>query len=96
MKTLAADKFYGVKEARQNFTEIVKQAHELLQRFIITNRGEPEAVVMSIDEYEDLLEVIEDLSNPELIDEIAEARKAYAATGGIDFDQYRKGRKAKK
>lgn len=93
MKTLVADEFYGIREARQHFADIVRRANERLQRFVITNRGRPEAVVIGVGDYEEMMEIIEDLSNPAVAKRIAEERAAYAATGGIPFDEYRKSRK---
>lgn len=95
MKTLVADEFYGIREARQNFAEMVRRAHGLLQRFVITNRGKPEAVLIGIEDYQEMMEIIEELSNPALAARVAEERASCAATGGIAFEDYRKDREAR-
>lgn len=52
-----------VTEARTRFLEIVKEVTDLGERFIITKRGKPEAVVISIDE----IETLEILADKELM-----------------------------
>ena len=92
MGTIIANEYLGVREARARLTEIVKRASGMLERFVITSRGKPEAVVISIEEYEDMLDALQDVSNPKLVEEISKARADYKRTGGIEFGEYRKER----
>ena len=52
-----------VSEAKQRFTEIVKGAEEYFDRYVVTKNGKEAAVVMSADEYENLLETLDILAN---------------------------------
>ena len=61
-----------VSEAKQRFTEIVKGAEELYDRYIITKNGKEAAVVMSAEEYESLLETLDILANKKEVQAIAE------------------------
>ena len=44
--------------AKSKFLNLLRKAHELGEKFTITNNGEPYAVIMSTDEYEGLLETL--------------------------------------
>ena len=52
-----------VTEAKQRFTELVKGVKEDYSRYVITRNGEDAAVVISIEEYEGLLETLDILAH---------------------------------
>ena len=56
-----------VSEARQNLPELVTRMRKVLDRVIITRNGKPEAVMMSIEEYESWVETLELMSHPETV-----------------------------
>jgi len=62
-------------EARNRFSELVESASSLYQRFSITLRGKPAAVLMSQDEYEDIMETLDILADKNLIRSIKTAEK---------------------
>lgn len=62
--------------------EAVERAHDLFDRFVITHRGRAEAVLLSVEELEGLLETLEILSNPELVRELALASQELHEGGG--------------
>lgn len=49
------------------------RAHERFDRFLITRHGRAEAVLLSSDEFDGLLETLEILSDDELVRGLAEA-----------------------
>ncbi|MDO8487268.1 MAG: type II toxin-antitoxin system Phd/YefM family antitoxin [Candidatus Curtissbacteria bacterium] len=51
-------------EARNKFAELIDDASKMFSRFTITRNGKPEAVLMSKDEYDALIDTLEILSNP--------------------------------
>ena len=57
-------KILSLKEARNQFSNIVDRARRLSERIVVTKNGRPEAVVMGVDEFEDWVETLELLSNP--------------------------------
>ena len=62
----------GIAEARKNLPSIVKRANDNLEEFIISKDGKPQAVLMSLEEFEGWKETIEIMSDPVLMKEIEE------------------------
>jgi len=62
-------------EARNKFAELIDEASKMFARFTITRNGKPEAVIMSKDEYDALIDTIEILSNPDTIASIRRGEK---------------------
>lgn len=59
-----------ITKARENLTTLVDRASRLLEEYIITVKGKPEAVIMSHEEFESWRETIDILSDPELVKSI--------------------------
>lgn len=59
-----------VSKAKTYFSELLKRIREQHESFAITQRGKIEGVLIGIDEYESLLETLEILSDPDLMDSI--------------------------
>ena len=59
-------------EAKRKLIDLISRAHDRMERFILTRKGKPEAVLMSYEEYEEYLETEELLSNPKKVREIKE------------------------
>ena len=66
-------KILPITKAREELTSIVDRAKRLLNTYIITVNGAPEAVVMSHDKYESLMETLDILSEPGALDDIKKA-----------------------
>lgn len=64
-----------ITKARESLTTLVDRASRLLEEYIITVKGKPEAVLMSHDEYESWKETIEILSDPGLVRSIRKGEK---------------------
>ena len=62
-----------LKELRPRLPKIISEIDSKMDRFIITKRGKPIALVMSIDDYESLLETLDVLSDKKLMGKIKEA-----------------------
>ena len=58
---------------RPRLSELLSRAREHFDRFIITRRGRAEAVLLSADEFEGLLETLEILSDKSLVKRLIEA-----------------------
>ena len=56
-----------------------------MDRYIISKKGEQEAILMSIDDYEGWLETLEIMSSKKTMDDIKKARKELEAGKGYDF-----------
>ncbi len=72
-----------IAEARERLPKLIRQANKLFERFVITSRGKPKAVVMSYDEFESWQETLDIVSNPDLTAAIKDA-DADLAAGRID------------
>ena len=68
-------KTLSLKEARNQFSDIVDRAGRLSERIIVTKNGRPEAVVMGADEFESWVETLELLSNPEAVKSLKQGLK---------------------
>jgi len=61
-----------VSEAKQRFTELVKGVEKSFDRFLVTKNGKEAAVLLSAEEYENLLETLDILANKKEVRAIAE------------------------
>jgi antitoxin YefM len=57
----------SLKELRPALPKVVKQIDGKMDRYIVTKRGKPVLVMLSIEDYESLLETIEILTDPKAI-----------------------------
>jgi prevent-host-death family protein len=64
-----------LKELRPKLPEVIKHIDTRLDRYIVTKRGKPIAIMMSPDDYEGLLETIEILSDKEVAKRIKKAKR---------------------
>ena len=81
-------KTLSLKEARNQFSDIVDRAGRLSERVVVTKNGRPEAVVMGADEFESWVETLELLSNPKAV-KIPQAGAERGQSRGIPFLQRR-------
>ena len=63
----------SLSEAKAKLSELVKNVTETRDVLTISKGGIPAGVLMSVDEYESLLETLEILSDPELMAALKEA-----------------------
>ncbi|MEX1139697.1 MAG: type II toxin-antitoxin system Phd/YefM family antitoxin [Bacteroidota bacterium] len=78
-----------VTEAKQRFTELVKRAQESFDRYVVTKNGKEAAIVMSVDEYEGLLETIDVLSNKKELKALAEGAGQSRKGQTVSLESYR-------
>jgi antitoxin YefM len=81
----------ALSELQPQLVEILDRVQEDQDRFVITREGRDEAVLLSADEFEGLLETLEILSDSELVRELMEARAELAAGGGHSLQDVRRG-----
>lgn len=62
-----------LKALRPKLPEIIDDIDSRMDRFIITKRGKPVALMISVDDYESLLETLDVLSNTHLMNRIKKA-----------------------
>jgi prevent-host-death family protein len=57
----------SMAEARANLSEVVSRASSEGEKFVIHNRGNAKAVLMSIEEYRDIEATLEEMKDPEAL-----------------------------
>jgi len=56
-----------LSKAKARLSEFIRRVREEHESFAITHRGKPEGVLLSVEEYESLIETLEILSDEELL-----------------------------
>ncbi len=79
-----------LKELRPKLPEVIKDIDTKLDRYIITKRGRPIAVMMSPDDYEGLLETIEILSDKETARRIKKAKREIKEGKTVSLEDLRR------
>ena len=54
----------SLKELRPELPKVIKRIDGRLDRYVITKRGKPVVVMLSIDDYESLMETLDILADP--------------------------------
>lgn len=68
-------KSISVRELRSNISKVIDDVYSKFDRYVINRRGKPEVVMISVEDYESLLETIEIQSDKELMKRIKKAEK---------------------
>ena len=63
-----ATKVIPITDGRKELLRLAKEAKENLDRFVFTRNGKPEAVLLSIEDYEDLMETLKLYKIPGLVE----------------------------
>jgi len=79
-----------LKQAKIDFERLAEEVWRSKDRLLIEKDGLPIAVLLSIDDFEDMVETVGELSDPEYLASIREARAEYKR-GEVDTleDLYR-------
>lgn len=67
----------SISEARKRIFEIADEVQQPDTHYVLTENGKPKAVILSAEEFEDLLDNLDILSDPDLLKEIEEAEQQY-------------------
>ena len=70
-----ATKVIPITDGRKELLRLAKEAKENLDRFVFTRNGKPEVVLLSIEDYEDLLETLELYEIPGLVETLNKRRE---------------------
>jgi len=80
----------SLTELRPRLSDLIDRAHQHFDRFLITRRGRAEAVLLSSEEFEGLLETLDILSDQDLVRQLVEADRELAAGGGHSLEEIRR------
>lgn len=64
-----------VSEVKNKFCHIVDDVEKAFGRYIVTRKGKPAVVILSIEEFRSLLETVEVMADKDLLKRIKQAKK---------------------
>jgi prevent-host-death family protein len=79
----------SISAAKAKLSELVDTAETTHEEYAITVNGAPVAMLIGVSEWESLQETIFWLSQPNIVEDVAEAEKAIAAGDGLSEDEVR-------
>jgi prevent-host-death family protein len=80
----------SIRELRPKLAGILKSVHERFDRYIITKRGRPEAVIIGIEDYESILETMDIQSDKALMRRLRNADADIRKKRGVLLENVRK------
>ena len=80
----------SIRELRPELSNVVRRIHDKFDRYVITKKGKPEVVMMSIEDYESILETLEIQSDKQLMKRIRKAEKDLKAGKGVSLEEIHK------
>lgn len=92
---LIRKKYIGTDDLRKRLTEVLDKLPEQGGEVIVTQHGQPRAILVDLDAYLDLYETIEDLQRPGFIKSIHKEAAAVKTGRGITHEQLLKKLKIK-
>ena len=77
----------SLTELRPRLPEIIDRVREYFDRFFITRHGRPEAVLLSAEDFEGLLETLDVLGDKACLERLAAAEEELAGGGGHPLEE---------
>ena len=75
---------------RSRLPEILNRISKCFDRYVIIRHGRPEAVILSVEDYESLLETLDILSDEELVKDIKKAKEDLRKGKVISWEKLKK------
>jgi antitoxin YefM len=79
-----------LKELRPELPSVINRIRERLDRYIVTRRGKPVCVMMSVEDYEAIVETLDILTNPKLVARIRRSERELKAGKGVTWEKLKK------
>ena len=76
-----------ISEARKRIFEIAEEVQRPDTHYVLTENGKPKAVILSAEEFENLRDDLDILSDPGLLKEIEEAEKEYGRGEYVTWEE---------
>lgn len=83
-------KFIGTDELRRDLTEILDKLPQEGGEVVITQHGQPQAVIIDLDSYLELQETLEDLTTPGFIESIHQTAQEMREGNSLSLNQLKK------
>jgi prevent-host-death family protein len=92
------EKIVPISELQSRAKKIVDSVKQTRDPVIITQRGRPAALLVNYEDYEGMVATLEELSQPDWRERLAEAERDSKAGRGIELEEFkaRRARRAKK
>jgi prevent-host-death family protein len=92
------DKIIPISELQSQAKKIIEGVKKTRDPVIITQRGRPAAVLVNYEEYEGMTATLEEMSQPDWRERLAEAERDSRAGKGRELDEFkaRRARRARK
>ncbi len=87
MVDLLGNPFVGVHELRKELTALLEQVQREGVDLVVTQQGKPAAVIMSVERYLELQQALRDLSDPEYVRALLEARREIREGHGVALEE---------
>ncbi len=65
----------SLKELRPELPKVIERIDGRLDRYVVTKRGKPVVVMLSVDDYESLMETLDVLADPDAMAGLREGEK---------------------
>ncbi len=79
-----------LKELRPRLPKVIEEIDSRMDRFIVTKRGKPAALMMSIDDYESMLETLSVCTDRKLVKRLKAAEREVKSGKGRSLDEIEK------
>lgn len=86
---MSISEFMPLAEVKSRLSEVVEEIERESSRTIITKHGKPAVVVISVDEYESMVETLEILSDPSLVEDIFRSKLEESTAVVLSAEQLR-------
>ena len=80
----------SISEARKRIFEIADEVQKPNIHYMLTENGKPKAVILSVEQFEDILDDLAIYSDPDLAKRIEKAEKQYEAGDYITWEDLKK------
>jgi prevent-host-death family protein len=89
------DKIIPISELQSQAKKIIEGVKKTRDPVIITQRGRPAALLVNYEEYEGMTATLEEMSQPDWKERLAEAERDSKAGKGLELDEF-KARRARR
>ncbi len=87
---MRANKTISITEARKRIFDIAEEVQRPDVYYTLTEKGRPKIVIMSAEEFDSLMETLEILGDPKIMESIKQAEEEYKRGEYVTLDQLKK------
>ena len=82
--------FISIRDLRPGLATVMERIHKRFDRYIVTKRGKPEMVMMSMDDYESMIETLDIESDKVLMHQLKKAQHDMEKGKGTSLEKIHK------